>query len=350
MLHIILIILKILGLLLLIVLGILLTVVLLVLLVPVRYQAEGSYNGKVKGKARITWLLHILSVTVQYEEDVLATVRVFGFRIGKPKKMDSELKEAEEIMVQAMEVMEPEPLREIREIKDEIHDRGQEEPPPSREESKETPKEELGEEPKDAPKEALREEPGEAPKEASGKESGEAPKEASREELRNAPKDGHKKKKKFGVPELFARLKKRVLTAFTKLKFFFRRICDTLRTVKDKKDEIHAWISNKENQNTVKLLFRQGKKLLRHILPRKGKGNITFGFDDPYLTGQVLTYASVVYPLCYKHLNLYPVFDRTVFTAEGRFRGRIRMGTVLLIGSRMLLDRNFRHLLKKWLR
>lgn len=326
MLHIILIILKILGLLLLIVLGILLTVVLLVLLVPVRYQAEGSYNGKVKGKARITWLLHILSVTVQYEEDVLATVRVFGFRIGKPKKVDSELKEAEEIMVQAMEVMEPEPLREVREIKDEIHDRGQNEPPPSREESKETPKKELREEPDDAPKEAFREEPG------------------------NAPKAEHKKKKKLGVPELFARLKKRVLTAFTKLKFFFRRICDTLRTVKDKKDEIHAWISNKENQNTVKLLFRQGKKLFRHILPRKGKGNITFGFDDPYLTGQVLTYASVVYPLCHKHLNLYPVFDRTVFTAEGRFRGRIRMGTVLLIGSRMLLDRNFRHLLKRWLR
>ena len=326
MLHIILIILKILGLLLLIVLGILLTVVLLVLLVPVRYQAEGSYNGKVKGKARITWLLHILSVTVQYEEDVLATVRVLGFRIGKPKKMDSELKEAEEIMVQAMEVIEPEPLREVREIKDEIHDRGQNEQPPSREESKETPKKELREEPENAPKEALRKEPG------------------------NAPKAEHKKKKKLGVPELFARLKKRVLTAFTKLKFFFRRICDTLRTVKDKKDEIHAWISNKENQNTVMLLFRQGKKLLRHILPRKGKGNITFGFDDPYLTGQVLTYASVVYPLCHKHLNLYPVFDRTVFTAEGRFRGRIRMATVLLIGSRMLLDRNFRHLLKKWLR
>uniref|UniRef100_UPI0032615EEC DUF2953 domain-containing protein n=1 Tax=Clostridium sp. NkU-1 TaxID=1095009 RepID=UPI0032615EEC len=136
--------------------------------------------------------------------------------------------------------------------------------------------------------------------------------------------------------------------AFTKLKFFFLRICDTLRTIKDKKDEIHAWISNKENQKTVKLLFRQGKKLIRHILPRRGKGNITFGFEDPYLTGQVLTYASVIYPLCHKHLNLYPVFDRK-FTAEGRFRGRIRTGTVLFIGSRMLLNQNFRRLLKGWL-
>ncbi|WP_349948212.1 DUF2953 domain-containing protein [Lacrimispora sp. BS-2] len=306
MLHIILFILKILGLLVLIVLGLILSVVLLVLLVPVRYQAEGSYDGKVKGKARITWLLHILSVSAQYEEDLIVRVRFFGFRIGKPKKMDSELKEAEEIMVQAMEVMEPEPIKEVPEVKDEIDGRIQEKPrslPPPKEESKNFP----------------------------------------------LPKKEPKKKKRFGIKKLFARVKEKVLMAFTKLKFFFLRICDTLRTIKDKKDEIHAWISNKENQKTVKLLFRQGKKLIRHILPRRGKGNITFGFDDPYLTGQVLTYASVVYPLCHKHLNLYPVFDRTVFTAEGTFRGRIRTGTVLFIGSRMLFNKNFRRLLKGWL-
>ncbi|MDR7814011.1 DUF2953 domain-containing protein [Lacrimispora sp.] len=306
MLHIILFILKILGLLVLIVLGLVLAVALLILLVPVRYQAEGSYDGKVRGKARITWLLHILSVSAQYEEDLIVRVRILGFRIGKPKKMDSELKEAEDIMVQAMEIMEPEPIREALEVKDEIHDR-------------------VKEEPKNLP--------------------------PPKEELRSptSPKEEPKKKKGFRVMGVFEKLKKKVLRAFTKLKFFFLRICDTLRTIKDKKDEIYAWISNKENQKTGKLLFRQVKRLVRHILPRRGKGNITFGFDDPYLTGQVLTYASVIYPLCHKHLNLYPVFDQTVFTVEGTFRGRIRMGTVLLIGSRMLLDRNFRRLLKGWL-
>ncbi|WP_312425989.1 DUF2953 domain-containing protein [Lacrimispora sp.] len=306
MLHIILFILKILGLLVLIVLGLVLAAALMILLVPVRYQAEGSYDGKVKGKARITWLLHILSVSAQYEEDLIVRVRIFGFRIGKPKKMDSELKEAEDIMVQAMEIMEPEPIREAQEVKDEIHDKVREEPknlPPPKEEVKSP----------------------------------------------TPPKVDPKKKKGFRVMGVFEKLKKKVLMAFTKLKFFFLRICDTLRTIKDKKDEIYAWISNKENQKTGKLLFRQVKRLIRHILPLRGKGNITFGFDDPYLTGQVLTYASVIYPLCHKHLNLYPVFDQTVFTVEGTFRGRIRIGTALLIGLRMLLDKNFRRLLKGWL-
>ncbi len=326
MLHIILFILKILGLLVLIVLGLVLAVTLLILLVPVRYQAEGSYDGKVKGKARITWLLHILSVTAQYEEDLIVRVRIFGFRIGKPKKMDSELKEAEDIVVQAMEIMEPEPIREVLKGKEEDHDRVREEtrslPPPQEESRNLTP-------PKEEPK---REEPS---------------KEESKRE--DPKKEEPKKKKGFRIKEMFEKLKKKVLMAFTKLKFFFLRICDTLRTIKDKKDEIYAWISDKENQRTGKLLFRQVKRLVRHILPRRGKGNITFGFDDPYLTGQVLTYASVIYPLCHKRLNLYPVFDQTVFTMEGTFRGRIRMGSVLLISSRMLLDRNFRRLLKGWL-
>ncbi len=313
MLHIILFILKILGLMVLAVLGLILTLVLLILLVPVRYQAEGSYDGKVKGKARITWLLHILSVRVQYEEDVLATVRFFGFPIGKPKKLDSELKEAEEIMVQAMETVEPEAVKEVREVKDEVRNIVKEKPqeylPPPRE-----------------------------------------PKAESEEKTRKEQKEKPGGEKRFWVPKLLEKLKKKIFVAKAKLKFFFRRICDTLKTLKDKKDEILAFISDKNNQRTVRLLIRQGKKLFRHILPRKGKGNVTFGFEDPYLTGQVLTYASVVYPLCHKRLNLYPVFDRQVFTADGTFRGRISVGTILFIGSRMLFDKNFRRLLRKWLR
>ncbi|MFT4004268.1 MAG: hypothetical protein QM683_00860 [Lacrimispora sp.] len=115
MLHIILFILKILGLAVLFLLGILLFVTLLVLLVPVRYQAEGSYYGKVKGKVRVFWLLHILSVTVAYEKDVTLTVRLLGFRILKPKKINEELRDAEEIMVQAMEVKGPEMAKEAAE-------------------------------------------------------------------------------------------------------------------------------------------------------------------------------------------------------------------------------------------
>jgi hypothetical protein len=120
--------------------------------------------------------------------------------------------------------------------------------------------------------------------------------------------------------------------------------------MKEKKDEIQAFLSNSENQKTAKLLYRQVKRLIRHIFPVKGHGNVTFGFEDPALTGQALMAASVLYPFFHKYWNLYPVFDESVFNAEGTFQGRIRLGTVLIISLRMLLDKNFRVLLKRWLR
>lgn len=297
MLNIILIILKILGLLLLVILGLVLAVLLAVLFVPVRYRGSGSYYGEGKGSAGISWLLHILSIRLWYDKSLRVTVRLFGFRILKQKKMDRELEETEDIMVHAMERLEPEPLKAAKEIREEIQ-------------------EEIHERP---------------------------------ENTQPVEKKVKTKKSSFFIT-LWVKVKQRIFRFFANLKFFFHRVYDTLRSIKEKKDDIFSWISSKENQKTVKLFLRQGKKLIRHVLPIKGKGSITFGFDDPYLTGQLLMYASVVYPFCHKHLDLYPVFDQTVFQAEGTFRGRIRLGTVLMIGLRMLMDKNFRILLRKWLR
>jgi hypothetical protein len=141
----------------------------------------------------------------------------------------------------------------------------------------------------------------------------------------------------------------KIKSILLKLKFSFQNICDRLRTINEKKEEIQLWIADKENQKTIKLMIRQVKKLVRAIAPRKGKGTLTFGFDDPYLTGQILTGASLIYPFVHKHLDLYPVFDRQVLEGEGWFKGRIRFGTLVIIGGRLLLNRNFRVLLKKWM-
>lgn len=310
MLHIILFILKILGLFVLILLGLLLAAAFLVLLVPVRYQAEGSYYGKGKGKVRVFWLLHILSVTAAYEKDVTITVRLLGFRILKRKRTDEELHEAEEIMVQAMEIKGTEMAKEAAETvkEDSRQQKVREEALPSQ------PLDRKEEPPKGF---------WDQKEESTGRDT--------------------------KLCRLITRLKKRFSELLMKLRLLCLRTSDTLNWVKEKKEEIEAWVSDEKNQKTVKLFFRQIKKLIRHIFPRRGKGNVTFGFEDPYLTGQVLTYGSVIYPFCHKHLNLYPVFDQAVFTADGNFRGRIRVGTVLLIGIRMLLDRNFRILLKRWL-
>lgn len=298
MLPIILLLLKLFGLLILIVLGLLIAVILLVSFVPVRYRVEGSYMEKIKGELYLTWLLHILSVKVSYDDDVIIRIRIFGIRILKPKKIDEELEEAKEILVQTMEVKEPESVEELRELKSEI-------------------KKEFNDRSKQQP---------------------------------SIHKEEEKKEKESWLKRIWNKIRKKIKTLLKKLQFISRKICDTLKQIREKKEEIQSWITNKENQKTWKLFIQQGKKLLIHILPRKGTCNLTFGFEDPYYTGQVLMAAGLFYPFCHKYLNLYPVFDRTVFTVVGKLKGRIRLGAVLIIGIRMFFDRNFRVLLKKWLR
>ena len=303
MLHVILFILKLLGILILILLGLIILAVLLVLFVPVRYRGEGSYFEKVKGNMKISWLLHILSVTVRYEEEVVIVIRLFGFQIMRPKKMDEELKEAEEIMVQAMEIKEPETIKEARQLGQDVKKTVQGEPlsrQPVQKESRQT----------------------------------------EQTQTENIS----------WLQNFYNKIKKKLIQILEKIKYLYRKFCDTLKNMKEKKDEIQAFLSNSENQKTAKLLYRQVKRLIRHIFPVKGHGNVTFGFEDPAMTGQVLMAASVLYPFIHKYWNLYPVFDESVFTAEGTFQGRIRLGTVLIIGIRMLLDKNFRVLLKRWLR
>ena len=40
-------------------------------------------------------------------------------------------------------------------------------------------------------------------------------------------------------------------------------------------------------QAALRFLTEKGRKLIRHVLPRKIKGSITFGCEDPALTGYV---------------------------------------------------------------
>ena len=87
MLHIILMILKILGILILCVLGLVLCVGLLVLFCPVRYHLEGSLYGKPEGNVRVTWLLHLVNVLFSYKENQIEfKLCIFGIPLGKKKE------------------------------------------------------------------------------------------------------------------------------------------------------------------------------------------------------------------------------------------------------------------------
>lgn len=84
MVHILLLILKAIGILILVLLGLVLAVVCLVLFVPVCYEAGGSWKDKPAGKGKISWLFGAVSLRAGYDGDesgLTAGVRLFGQKL-----------------------------------------------------------------------------------------------------------------------------------------------------------------------------------------------------------------------------------------------------------------------------
>lgn len=328
MLTVVLWILKIIGLLLLMVLGLVLAVILAVLLVPVRYQAEGSWYGELKASASVNWLLHILSVRVVYEGQPEIILRIFGFRVGAERKQKKKRKP---------------PVKEAgggRAEKAREEAEPDKEPPAGKD-----PEAEAGELKPDK----VQAEPADWPKEPE-----DGTDQSENDKKHGFPPGQFCDKLKAGmkrVRQTVMKIKQKILSIpgiWKKLRQVFGNMRQKLSDLGEKKDRLIAFWNDEENRKTLKLLKRQIFAILRHLLPSRVKGRVRFGFDDPYMTGQVLMYLAPFYSLYAGKLELIPVFEEPALEGELSVKGRLRIGTILALAARMMLDRNFRSLLKKW--
>lgn len=82
---------------------------------------------------------------------------------------------------------------------------------------------------------------------------------------------------------------------------------------------------------TRKYIIKYLKSLIRHILPRKIKGYVCFGFKEPSQTGKTLGILSVLPFIYQKHFSIYPNFNEKVFECNVCLKGRLQLGYVLRI-------------------
>lgn len=315
MLHILLLLLKILGILLLVLLGILLLLALLVLFTPVRYRGNISLYGEPRGTVFVSWLLYILRIRLVLEESLKLSVRVLWFKLF------------EETLWSKGE--------------DKKEDLPGEEPSTER-----MPEEDFGEVLPDFEEEELEmvhmaELSGGEIKEAQGLKEESSPKEEPAPNRNPVPEEKTGRKEKPGLGERLRHL-------CEKFKELILGGRSSLKKARKKYEGFVAFAENEENQKTFHLLVRQIKKLFKCIIPRKVKGRIRFGFEEPYYTGKVLTVISPFYGLYAKNLAIEPVFGEKALEGELKIKGRIRAASILLVGLRVFMNKNFRRLLKKW--
>lgn len=324
---------KIVLILLLILLGAMLAILLAVLLVPVRYRAEASFDGRLRADVRVSWLLHILSLHISYQEAADMSVRIFGYRLkgmgrsdGPGPEMEEYPPEEEDLMVSSQSAS-PEA------------DGGGFAPEPSG--TVDTPKRGQAEETIEAETEW-----GQAPKEY-GPEQGQA-----REATDAGPGRGLAQERgaKAGRSRRRPRLKSPLAWLrglVRRIRLAFRRLCLRWRRMENRLSRAKSWIKDPENQAMLRMIWKETRTFFRHILPRRGKGRLTVGFDDPYLTGQFLSAAGLLYPVLGDRIEIYPVFDHPALEGEFWVKGRIRALSVAMIGYRLWRNKNFRKIIRR---
>lgn len=83
-------------------------------------------------------------------------------------------------------------------------------------------------------------------------------------------------------------------------------------------------------------------KLLKALMPKHLKLDITYGLNDPYYTGLAACIYDVFYIYLSKVINIYPVYDEKTIKVYGKCKGRIYPVVFLINMLAVILDKNCR--------
>ena len=306
MLHVLLLILKITGLILASLLGILLLLLLILLFVPFRYRVFISRKEEWLVQGKVTWLLHILSLPLTFEKgEFTIKLKVFGLTV-KNFAEDDEDAEAENF---------------------------------------------LGDEDAEAEAEAdlFREE---ASAEAEYMSGEKLPAVSPRTEtsVLHEPFGAREKNIFTKILEKFrsvVRFLRNLSKKIRNLKYTIRRFCVKIKQGIRKVRETKAFLTDQRTHAAFRAALREILVLLQALLPRKIRGEVYFGMEDPALTGEILGGIGIFYPVFMDNVKVYPNFQESVLEGELFAKGKLRVITVLRIALRLWMDKNVRYVYRK---
>lgn len=301
MLHILLLVLKIIGIIIAVILGILVLLILIILLVPVRYQGEAAADGTWKGicaKIKVHWFFHLIAFSAEYKDEAF----FWRLRIAW-KKMGTDSEDVQESAVEEKTEVRQEPAveeqAEYKEKEEVSADEAGTEDRLEKEEKTDTKTEENVE--------RLLQKP-----------------EKNEEESQIPPADEE-------TPFLFEKIAGRLRAFFQKIKYTFQRLCGKIKTLSEKKEKVKEFLTDEVHRRAFQKTKTEFSRLMRRIRPKKLKGTVHYGFEDPYHTGQVLAALGVVYPWLGEAVSVYPDFEKRILQGDLYVKGTVRALYVVLL-------------------
>ena len=142
------------------------------------------------------------------------------------------------------------------------------------------------------------------------------------------------------IKSVFAGIKEKIKSTKEKVLGIKHRIKDTWNRIKYYKEEL----GKDENRQAIGFVWGKIKEALNHIKPRKLKGTITFGMDSPDKTGQSLGVIAIFYPVFCKGFSIKPDFTKPCMYGNIIAKGRIRIFTLLIICIKLIRSKELKRL------
>lgn len=390
MLHILWIIIKGILLLLGILLGLILAAVLLVLFCPVRYSAAAEKIEedikKTKLYVSVSWLFHGISLKIRMEEgNISSKILLFGIPLDKFKRREKKRKEkelsqkketvdAEEAVGKNRKEAQKEPVKPVQETKtQDVQPQIQEvearkEPVKSVQETKTQDVQPQIQEAEVRENLKQCEEPSKeqvtreckvqecASKESETQEHTSQKYEAQEELLEENDEARAVLEKLKGLLALVADKLKRAGNAGSMMRKLGERISlklhhlqKKIQNVLDKWNWWKSFLGNVKVKAAISCVKKELWKTIKHVFPKKLKGKITFGSEDPSVTGAVLAVLGMTMPLHKNCVEVTPLFDGTnMFQGTISFKGRIYAVVLLFEVLKVIVNKNVRYTIKYW--
>ena len=140
----------------------------------------------------------------------------------------------------------------------------------------------------------------------------------------------------------FLGIPKRILKKIQSLALTIRNFCDKINWWKE-------FLDHPRTREALSFLWKNAKKLIYHVLPTRITGKITFGNEDPAVTGMVLAVLGMTIPFHKNKIEVAPLFDdENVLEGEILLKGRIYEIVVLKTAAELYFNKNIKYVIHRW--
>lgn len=317
MLHILLLILKIIGILLLCLLGLLVLGTVCVLFVPVRYRIEaerreGEGEPPVAVRVKVTWLLHFINLALRFDGSLFLRARIMVFTLFRLPKKENRKKNS---------------------VKEQS----------GKGENTQTPQEKETQQ-ESAPPSGKRDETAYAQAEESEEvRLTESVDEGAEEEPPKSPSIWDKLR---AIPGILRGIFLKIKSLIENIQYTIQKFCDKIKSVSDTIEYYRKVIEGEAFRRSFALCKNELLRIGKALKPQKFQVQLLIGMDDPAATGEILAVWGMLYPVIGGYVDVAGDFERKRLEGHLLLKGKIRFFTFLRVAVKIYFNKDIRKLYK----